>query len=299
MVNRPPRLLISRFLGETTFRIVGLAYILALVAVTLFPIWVVVTRSLLPQWVYLRLSRYPLIPPALSLEAYERVFALPQIGGAFLRSVWRTLSGTGLAVAVTTLAAYAISRRGLPGRRWILKGLIFTLIFWPGLLPTYMMVRTLRLYNTTWALIIPGLVSTFYLLVMKTFFESLSVEIEEAAKIDGASDLQILLRIVLPLAIPGILTVSLYIMVGHWNDYFAAMLYVTDPRKRLFNVVLREMLAAGNYEFVMKSVRLEEQLPPETAKAAFTILAALPMVLIYPFVMKYFTRGMMLGAIKG
>jgi putative aldouronate transport system permease protein len=299
MVAGQRRLALSSFLGESAYRIVGAAYIIALVAVTLFPIWVVVTRSLLPQSVFLKLSSYPLIPRGLSLEAFARVFALPQIAGAFLRSVWRTVAGTSLSVAVTTLAAYAISRRNLPGRRWILQALVFTLIFWPGLLPTYLMVRTLKMYNTMWALVIPGLVDTFYLLVMKAFFESLSYELEEAAKIDGAGDLQILFRIILPLAIPGILTVGLYIMVGHWNDYFAAMLYLTDPRKRLFNVVLRDMLLAANYNVVMKSIKLEEQVPPQTAKAAFTILAALPMVLIYPFVMKYFTRGMMLGAIKG
>jgi putative aldouronate transport system permease protein len=175
------------------------------------------------------------------------------------------------------------------------------MLFSGGLIPSYLVVRGLGLYNSFWALVFPGMVSAFNLLVMKTYFESLPPELEEAAKVDGCGDVSTLVRIVLPLSMPIMATLGLFYGVTHWNEYFKGIMYISDRNLYPMQVVLRNMIQTPNVsqELMSSNPLAAAQLPPETIKMATVVVAVLPILLVYPFLQKYFIKGMLIGAIKG
>ncbi|GIQ63347.1 hypothetical protein PACILC2_19150 [Paenibacillus cisolokensis] len=183
----------------------------------------------------------------------------------------------------------------------MLMAIVFTMLFSGGLIPLYLVVRATGLINTIWALIIPGLVSTFNMLIMKTYFENLPAEVEEAAKVDGCGDIQTWVRIVLPLSTPIMATLGLFYGVGHWNAYFAGIMYLNDKSLYPIQVVLRNMIQTPNVsqELAIANPMTLAALPPETIKMATVVVAIIPVLVIYPFLQRYFVKGMLLGAIKG
>ena len=172
--------------------------------------------------------------------------------------------------------------------------IIFTMMFSGGMIPTYLLVKSLHLTNTYLSMILPGAISTFNLLVMKSFFENLPEELFESARIDGAKEFYILLRIVVPLSMPVFVTVALFCMVGHWNTYISAILYITKSNMYPLQVVLRNLLLAST-----NTLNVDEAVPTQTFQMASVVFASIPIIVVYPFIQKYFVSGMMLGAVKG
>jgi putative aldouronate transport system permease protein len=266
----------------------------------LFPIYYVFVMSVTPIDVVLKNGGFVIFPEKVTWEGYKAIFESPVIPRALKVTVFVTVVGTALNLIVTTLLAYPLSKKQLPGRNFFLFMIVFTMLFSGGLIPLYLVVRATGLLNTVWALIIPGLVSAFNMLIMKTFFENLPEEIEEAAKVDGCGELAALFRIVLPLSKPIMATMALFYGIQHWNAYFQGIMYITDKSLYPMQVVLRNMLQAQSVsqELLTQNPTILQQLPPETLQMAAVVVTILPVLAIYPFVQKYFVKGFLLGSIK-
>lgn len=268
---------------------------------TLFPLYYVLVMSITPFSEVLKNGGFVIIPSQITFEAYAQIFTSPRIPQALKISVIVTVVGTALNLLVTTLLAYPLSKKTMPGRNAILLAIVFTMLFSGGIIPTYIVVSGLGLTNTLGALIVPGLVSTFNMLIMKTYFENLPSEIEDAAQVDGCSDLQTLAKIILPLSMPIMATLGLFYGVAHWNAYFGGIMYLTDKSLYPIQVVLRNMIQTPNVSQELQIVNAAElnTLPPETVKMATVVVAVLPVLVVYPFLQKYFIKGMLIGAVKG
>ncbi len=285
--------------GERVFDAV-IIVILALFALTvIIPFWYVVVMSLTPLEVW-STTKGAFFPPIdkITFAGYEQLLTSSRLPRSFAVSIGITVVGTALNLIVTTMMAYPLSLSHFRLRGPILLAVLFTLLFSGGLIPTYILVRDLRLMDTYWALILPGLVSAWNLLVMKAFFESLPPELRDAARVDGASDWQVFRQIVLPLSKPVLATIGLFYAVAHWNEFFNAILYIQSSEKQPLQVILRELLSSGNMnEFVDINVRAV--MPTQSLRAAAVIIALIPMLMVYPFLQRHFTKGVLLGSIKG
>lgn len=268
---------------------------------TLFPMYYVFIMSITPLHETVRNGGFTMFPSEITFSAYQAIFDSPRLPQSLKVTATITIVGTFLNLVFTLLLAYPLSRKMLPGRKLCLFLIVFTMVFSGGLIPTYLVVKEFGLLNTIWAMIIPGLISTFNFLITKTFFENLSMEIQEAAKIDGCNDLQTLYLVVLPLSKAIIATIGLFYAVAHWNEFFAGIMYLTSERLYPLQVILRDMLQQPNMSMEMMSQvqGLEAELPPMAIRMAMVVTTTLPILLVYPFVQKYFTKGVMLGAIKG
>ncbi|MDF2714962.1 MAG: transporter permease [Paenibacillus sp.] len=282
---------------DTLLYIVLAAFALA----TLFPLYYVFVVSVTPFAELMRNGGFVIVPGQVTFDAYQEIFSSPRIPRALQVTVTITLLGTFLNLAVTTLLAYPLSKKFVPGRSFFLLAVVFTMLFSGGLIPSYLVVRGIGLYNTIWALVVPGMVSAFNLLVMKTYFESLPAELEDSAKVDGCGDAGTLARIVLPLSKPIMATLGLFYGVTHWNEYFKGIMYISDRSLYPMQVLLRNMIQTPNVsqELMITNTLQAAQLPPETIKMATVIVAIVPILLVYPFLQKYFIKGMLIGAVKG
>jgi putative aldouronate transport system permease protein len=271
--------------------------VLAVVAVVaVFPILYVVSVSVTPYTEVLKHGGYLIFPTAFTLEAYRHLLADSELPRAFGVTVFLTTVGSLINLAGIMSMAYPLSRRNLPGRSFWLLYIFITMLFSGGLIPTYLVVKNLELVNTVWAMIIPGAIVTFHVLIMKTFFENIPAELFESARIDGAKELRILLQIVLPLSLPVIMTIALFNMVAHWNTFFSAVLYITDRTLHPLQVVVRRLLLETTQD---QLVSTRQMVPTVTLQMAAVVLVSLPMIMVYPFIQKHFTKGMLLGSIKG
>jgi putative aldouronate transport system permease protein len=278
---------------------IGMASLLVIIGlIVLVPLWYVLMVSLTPLDALARTGGSLLILPSnVTFAAYQQLFSSWTIPRAFGVSTYITVVGTALNVIVTTLMAYPLARKGLPLRKTLLLFVLFTMLFDGGLIPTYLVVRNLGLLDTYWSLMLPGLINPFYLLVMKAFFQRLPEELEEAARIDGASDWQVLWRVVLPLSKPILATISLFYAVAHWNSYFDAVLYISSPEKEPLQVVLRGILTGATTNFADASSGLGA-VSNEALQMAAVVLITLPVLVVYPFMQRYFAAGVLLGSIK-
>ena len=248
-------------------------------------------------------GRVTLWPVDFTLESYSRVLQEQAFLNAFQVSVLRTVAGTLVNVALTCLLAYPLSKTYIKGRSTIMFLIVFTMMFGGGMIPTFLVVKATGLLNTFWAFIIPGAISAFNVIIMKNFFQSVPLELEESAKMDGGSNLGILFRIVIPLSMPAIATITLFHAVGHWNSFFDTVLYITDRKMFPLQVYLRELIMFNQsnidnnsgYSSNMDSALLAL----ESIKAAALIASTIPILIVYPFLQKYFVKGIMLGSVKG
>ncbi|UFU06137.1 carbohydrate ABC transporter permease [Ruania halotolerans] len=269
--------------------------LLVLVAVvSVFPLLFVVAASLTPYSEILRNGGYVIVPRDITIDAYARLFAEPEIPRALGVTVFITVVGVAFNMALTTLLAYPLSNKKLPGRTVILMGVLFTMLFNAGLIPTYLVVQATGLVDTIWGMIIPGAVAVFNLLVMKTFFERLPLELFEAARIDGAGEFRILVILAVPLSVPVLMTLTLFYAVGQWNTYMQAILYVRDSALYPLQVVIHNIL-----ERSQSLENIEAAVPTVTLQMAAVVVAAAPMVAIYPFIQRHFQKGVTLGSVKG
>lgn len=239
-------------------------------------------------------------PIDISLDAYKQILGRTQIWFAMRTTVFITIAGTATSLILTIFAAYALSRRNLPGRKFFTTIILFTMYFSGGMIPTFLVVKGVGLYDTLGALFIPQAINVFNFIVMRTFFMNLPESLEEAARIDGASDMQVLFRIVLPLSLPIIATIGLFYAVGYWNNYFDALLYIQNPDKYTLQLRLRSLLfgeelnaSGGNLE------GMGTQVMAQSLKMATVAISTLPILVVYPWLQKYFVKGVMVGSVKG
>ncbi|WP_135556656.1 carbohydrate ABC transporter permease [Paenibacillus cymbidii] len=261
----------------------------------MFPLLFVATVSITPLAEVLKNGGFILIPKHVTFFAYHKLFTESNMPTAFKVTAFITVVGTALNLILTMLLAYPLSRRNLPGRKFFLLIIVITLLFGGGLIPTYLVVKSLGLLDSVWAMIVPNAIWSFNVLIMKSFFEQLPEEVFESARIDGAQETRILLQIIVPLSIPVILTVGLFYLVGHWNEFFQAIFYVTDRSLFPLQVIVRELLMQTQQPLEYA----ENVLPTMTMQMASVITACLPVIVIYPFIQRHFTKGMLLGSIKG
>lgn len=265
--------------------------------ITLAPFIYVVTGSFATE-LELTTRSFFLIPRTFSLDAYNYIFQTGTVVNSLIRTVFVTTAGTLLHLFFTFTMAYALSKPFLRGRSIILKLVIFTMLFGGGMIPTYMLIKNLGMLDSYWALILPGAISPFNLMIVRNNFQSFPTELIESAKIDGCSEIGTFLRIVLPLSKPTIATFTLFYAVGIWNDFFSSFLYIADANKWTIQVILRQitLLSATNMDSVVEGIL---EVPKKAVKLATIAIATTPILCVYPFLQKHFAKGMMVGSIKG
>lgn len=243
-------------------------------------------------------------PREFSLENYKYIFQDQKFLNSYKITILRTVLGTVVSVLFTAMAAFAIKKTNLPGRKWINKFIIFTMLFSGGIIPTYMLLKSLHLLNSFWVYIFNGsLVAAWDIMIMRTFFEGISPSIEESAKIDGCNDLQVFFHIILPMSKPVVAVIALFKAVYHWNDWFSGAYYVKDVNLRPVQTLLQEMLTLQNNlaDLNMSSsmeALMDRTITGESLKMATIIISILPIICVYPFIQKYFVKGLMLGSVK-
>ncbi|OCT15109.1 ABC transporter permease [Paenibacillus pectinilyticus] len=284
--------------SEKLGQVVIYLLLIMIAVVTLFPFLYVISISMTTEAEVIRRG-IVIIPQHITMKAYQTVFSGNMgIGHAYEITLFRTIVGGLLNLLFTVIAAYVLSKKALPARSAILLFIIFTMLFSGGLIPTYIVIRSLHITNTIWALIVPGLISVFNLVVIKGFFEQLPMELEESAKVDGAGDLKILFGIIIPLSLPAIATVGLFYAVGHWNSYFDAIIYINNNALMPLQVVLRNILLSSQNQQANGEVS-DGSVSTLGIQMAAVIVSTVPIVCVYPFIQKYFTQGVMIGAVKG
>ncbi|KIL42558.1 ABC transporter permease [Gordoniibacillus kamchatkensis] len=274
--------------------------VLGLIGITaLFPIYYTFILSFTDPVEY---YRRPLIlfPSRWSLDAYKYLMSTGTFLDALGNSVFLATVGTALSLVVSSGLAYAISRKRLRFRRFIMFAILFTILFQPGLIPSYLVVRQLGLIDSIWSLIIPSLTSGWYVLLMKGFFDSIPDSLEDAARMDGANEMGIWFRIVLPLSLPALVAFGLFFGVGYWNTFFNAVMYINDHHKWPLQVILQNMLVdpTSTANGSAADFRADRKLPSETLKMAAIVIATLPIMMVYPFLQKHFAKGAMVGSVK-
>ncbi|SDD49481.1 putative aldouronate transport system permease protein [Paenibacillus sp. UNCCL117] len=291
-----------RSAGDKLFDRAVYAALALICVIVLYPLYFVLIASISgPEAVML--GEVWLWPKNITWIGYEKVFQNHDILTGYINTIVYTLIGTAINLVMSVAAAYPLSRKDFYGRNAFSAMMVFTMFFSGGMVPTYLLVKELGMLNSMWALIIPGAVSVYNILIMRTFFQNgIPYEMQEAAAIDGCSNLSTLVRIVLPLSMPIIAVMILFYSVGHWNAYFSALMYLTDRDKYPLQLFLREILIQGQMQ-EMQGIGDESHaksvMEGEAIKYALVIIANLPVLLLYPFLQKYFVKGVMIGAIKG
>lgn len=276
--------------------------LVVIIITTLYPFWDLAVLSISPRDEALKSGfRFFTLHPDFS--AYEQLFRSSEVWNGFRNSFIRVLSSTILSVCLTALTAYPLSKKYFPLRRTFTALILFTMIFNGGLIPSYLLIKNLGLIDSLWALILPGSVGAYNLIIMRNFLQALPESLEESAKLDGAGDFMIWLKIVLPLSKPVLATIALWVAVANWNAYLDALIYINDRSKYVLTIILRRILLEDQLNmFIGGNLDSTGMVMPTTAeskKAALTIISILPIAAIYPFLQKYFSKGVMLGAVKG
>jgi putative aldouronate transport system permease protein len=289
----------DKTISSRIFDIVNYTLLLIIGLVTILPFLHVIAGSFTTV-TELAQKQFVLFPTVWSLDAYKYVFSTNTVFRSLGVSVGVTFLGTLFSMLLTCLMAYGLSRRDLDGRNFIMFMVLFTMLFSGGMIPTFLVVKEMGLIDTYAALIVPTAINAFNLIIMRNFFLNLPEGLEESAKIDGAGDWGILFRIVIPLSMPAIATISLFYAVTYWNTYMSAILYLNDAAKWPVQVILRQIVILASGLAADTSGMDEFVRPPEqTVKMAVIVIATLPILCVYPFLQKHFAKGALLGSIKG
>ncbi len=290
--------------GEKIFKVVNYLLIIALCLSVILPFLNITALAFNPGKDAERGGIF-FWPRIWSLENFEKVFEASNIATAFGISIFRTFVGTIASVFLTAMAAYALKSRTLPGGKFLMMFVFFTMLFSGGIIPYYMLLKTIHLTNNIWVYVIPSLYSAWNLIIFRTFFQQIHPSLEESARIDGYNDFSIFVRIIMPLSRPVIAVIGLFSAVNHWNDWFTGAFYVRSADLRPLSTLMQEMLmsteamretleqAAGSYKMIERI-----QVTGNSLKMAMIIVVVTPIVIIYPFVQRYFAKGIMIGSMK-
>ena len=286
--------------GIDDYSVSIIAYLVAGVfaLVCFLPFLLVIIYSFTPYDLYLK-NHFDFFPDRLTLDAYEMVLKYQYIWTGYQNTLFIAFVGTALSMALLVVTAYPLTKKHLKGYKVITTMWIITMFFSGGMIPEYFLMRTLGLLNTRWAMILPGLLGCYNLILMRNYIEGLPVSLEEAALIDGANDIQVLIRIVLPLCLPILATLGLFTIVGYWNSYFSAIIYITKRNMWPLQLVLREIVFESGVTEVQQGMAAEERMTaPFLLKMSSIVVATVPIMLVYPFLQKYFMSGLVLGGVK-
>lgn len=291
--------------GDKIFTLLIKGLLFVVLMLVLYPLIYIVSASVSDP-MYVNSGQMWGWPKGFMLDGYERVFRNLDIWIGYQNTLLYTLLGTVLNLAFTLPCAYALSRRDLVGRNAIMGLFVFTMFFGGGLIPYFLLIKDLGMLNTLWVMILPGTVSVWNIIITRTFFQStIPREIEEAAEIDGCSTTKLFIRIILPLSTPIIAVMGLFYGIGHWNGYFNAMIFLTDRDRFPLQLILREILIVQqmNDSMMLGGATAEAQAQQakiaEIVKYAVIIVSTLPVIIIYPFLQRYFVKGVMIGSLKG
>ncbi len=292
----------QKFSGDQLFNIAIYIIAIFIIAIILYPLIFVVSASFSDPTKILN-GEVWLLPKGFTLDAYRQVFQDSRLWNSYKNTIVYTIIGTTINIILTTLLAYPLSRKDLPGRNFFMFVIAFTMFFSGGIVPTYLVVQDLGMLDTIWALVIPGAISTYNAIVMRTFFQdSIPWELQEAALLDGCGNAKLLYKIILPLSKPILAVMVLFYAVGHWNSYFGALIYLDSDHLYPLQIILREILIqnqAAMHDVVMDFEMARQIMMAESMKYSVIVIASLPVIVMYPFVQKYFVKGVMIGSIKG
>ncbi len=289
--------------GEKVFNVCNIIMMVFLSVITIYPFWNVFITSISPvgEANTFGLHLYTLHP---TFEAYAKVMQNSYLLIAYRNTIFRTVVGTALNVTLSCIVAYPLSKKYLPLRNLWTGLIVFTMFFSGGLIPTYLLVKDLGLLGTFWALLLPGAIGTYNMIIVRNYFQSLPPDIEESARIDGASEMRVLFQIVLPISVPIIATISLWYAVGHWNAWYDAMIYTSKDNLMVLQLLLRRMVIEGSSQYmesttITASESSDYVMTPTAIKTTAIIIASAPIIAVYPFIQKYFMKGIMVGSLKG
>ena len=291
---------IKRGKPEIAFSIFNYIFFTLLCIVMVYPFWHVIMMSLSSVEATAKGGVF-LWPKGFNLETYAKVFNDPSIWSGYFTTILVTLSGTFFGTLFTATTAYPLSKKYLPFSKATLLLVLFTMLFSGGMIPGYLLMKNLGLIDNRLSLILPGLVSAYNVIIMKSFFQSLPESLEESAKIDGATEVTVFWKIILPLSKATVATIALFTAVGYWNDYFSTVLYINTKERWALQAVLRYMLTNTNQAMQSAgvSVAAATNVTAATIKSASVVVATVPILCVYPFVQKYFVKGVMIGGVKG
>lgn len=291
---------IKRSRAEIAFSVFNYIFFTLLCLVMVYPFWHVVMMSLSSVEATAKGGVF-LWPKGFNLDTYTKVFKDASIWSGYFTTILVTVVGTVLGTLFTATTAYPLSKKHLPFSGTLLLLVLFTMLFSGGMIPGYLLMKNLKLIDNRWALILPGLVSAYNVIIMKSFFQSIPESLEESAKIDGATEVTIFWKIILPLSKATIATIALFTAVGYWNDYFSTVLYINTKERWALQAVLRYMLTNTNQAMQSAGVTVAAatNVTAATIKSASVVIATVPILCVYPFVQKYFVKGVMIGGVKG
>ncbi|WP_169091520.1 carbohydrate ABC transporter permease [Paenibacillus sp. PL91] len=283
----------------SAFHVVSTIILLLVVVVTLYPFLHMLAVSLSGD-AHVMKNEVTIWPKGLNFNMYEIVFGDPKMWNAIKNTVVYTAVGTSIALIVTSMGAYALSRSYMAFRKGFMMMIVFTMFFGGGMIPTFLVVRSLGFVDTIWGMVIPGAVSTWNLILMRTFFAGIPKELEESGRIDGLNDIGIFMRIVVPLSKASFATIALFYAVGLWNNFIFPLLYLRTPDLFPLQVLLRNLVLAGSASSGdVTRIGGDNQIVEESLKYATIMVSSLPILMVYPFIQKYFVKGAMIGAVKG
>ena len=293
---------ITRTPGEWVLDIVKVVFLAFVVVVTVYPFWNIFIISINDATDAIRGGLY-FLPRKLSLSSYAETLRRSTFLASIKVSVGRTLIGTPIAVLVTAMLAYPLSRKDLVGRKFWNLLFVFTMYFGGGLVPYYMVLKGIHMLNTFWVFIFPMMMSVYNMILIRSYIESMPDSLFEAAKIDGANDLVVFVKMVIPLSKPILMTVALFVAINQWNSWFDAYLYTSDqalkPMQSILVEILNQYQTGASTSQAMSNAKAGVTVTPDSIRMAATMVATLPIIMVYPFVQKYFVKGIMLGAVKG
>lgn len=290
----------ERTLGGFIFDIFNTLFLAGFAVLTLLPFLHIVACSFATTEEILK-SKFLLFTFSPTLDTFRYIFSTSTLGRSLLITIFITVSGTFINMFTTVTMAYGLAHE-FPGRNIIMSAIVFTMLFSAGLIPNYLLIKSLGMLDTYWSLLIPGAINTFNLIIIKNAFQQLPAGLEESARIDGANDLVILVKIVLPISMPIIATFTLFYAVGHWNEFMSPLLCINDASKWPVQVLLRQIVLLSQGGIGDSSqLQLNEivYVPPQTVKMASILVSTVPILLVYPFFQKHFAKGVMVGSIKG
>lgn len=285
--------------GDRIFEIAVVAFVVLMCIMVLYPIYYMFIVSISNGSAVLR-GEVTLLPKGINLGAYQAVFGNQYVPRAYLNTIIYTLLGTVISVSVTALCAYPLSRQKFYGRKILTAFVVFTMFFDAGMISNYMVIRSTHFSNTIWSIVIPGAVNVWYMIIMRTFFEGIPEELFESARLDGANDLTIFVRLVVPLSKAVLSTMVLFYAVGFWNQWLQPLIYLNDRSKFPMQLILRNIVLGADAALSQTmSASTDAATMGLNIKYAVIFVTILPILVIYPFVQKYFVKGVMVGSVKG
>lgn len=284
------------------FDIILAVIMIFIIAATLYPVYYIIINSISGS-LAVGANKVILFPIDINFNAYSVIIKDSSIVRAFMNSVFYTVIGTAISVMLTAMCAYPLSRKDFFGRKFFVSIIMFTMFFSGGIIPLFLTITDLKMYDTIWAVLLPSAISVYNVIVMRTFFQGIPYELTESAYIDGANDIKIFIKIILPLSMPIIATMTLFYGVGNWNTFYNALMFLSDKDKYPIQLVLRSIVMDGATSELAFSMGAESassaMIDTRSIKYAVVTATTLPIMLIYPFVFKYFKKGVMIGSIKG